>query len=175
MGQRRPVVQISPEYDVIAEFPWCGVAAEKCGVCRSFITDRVYPKKRAKFNDEFSAGFSFRYADDPEFLEKRRTVARQRVTAKDYVMEHISEKDLLLLMMEECSEMIQACAKRIRSTTKGNPTPVKPKEALAKMSEESGDVLMIMELFGYVPDGTTADNPKWLRWAVRLGYKEESA
>lgn len=175
MPQRRPVVKISPEFDVLGEYSWSGEAAVECGVSKEFVVTRINDKKRSVLLNEFGYGYSFRFADDPEFVKIRNNVRKIRNKAKEYVMDHVSEQDLLILMMEECSEMAQSCSKRYRSITQGNPTSVKPSEAIEMMNEEAGDILMIFELWGYVPEGTTDDNPKWMRWAIRLGYKENQS
>ena len=41
-------------------------------------------------------------------------------------------------------------------------------KCVEKLHEEAGDVLMLLEFLGIVEDGTTADNPKWERWAKRI-------
>ena len=52
-----------------------------------------------------------------------------------------------------------------------NPTPVPLEDAVWNLNEEVYDVLAVAELLNLVPDGTTVNNPKWKRWAMRIADK----
>lgn len=98
-----------------------------------------------------------------EFEKQRRWVKRQ-----------VSSVSLLMLLSEECAELTQAALKYIRACEihPDNPTPVGPDAAWESVWEESRDVLMILDALGLVTEDTSY-NPKWQRWAERLGYKED--
>ena len=106
-------------------------------------------------------GLTFRYADDD-------SISMRDVPTKDYIGDHISDRMLMILIMEEASELIQACAKRLRVADPEGYTPVSPGRACTMFAEEANDLLMLLELAGIVDDGTTAENPKWLRWYNRI-------
>lgn len=93
--------------------------------------------------------------------------------AKRYVSENMTQRAALEGLAEECCELAQAALKLIRATDGENPTPVSEKACDEKLREEAGDVLMLMELLNIVKDGTTADNPKWERWAKRIMEKKQ--
>lgn len=62
------------------------------------------------------------------------------------------EVELLVNTMEECSELIQACSKVIRSTGK--------EKYLNNLRDEVGDVILMIELLkqhGYVTDDDIED------------------
>lgn len=92
--------------------------------------------------------------------------------ARQWVFDHVDENATILGLIEECSETIQAAMKRYRAINAGNPTPVTPTHALLMLREETGDLLMMLDAYGLLPTGISTDhNPKWLRWAQRLGYE----
>lgn len=93
---------------------------------------------------------------------------------REYVRKTVTPVTTYLLLAEECAELSQAALKYVRAAglTVGNPTPVSTKEASANVVEETGDVEMILDLME-LSNADTAWNPKWKRWAERLGYEEE--
>lgn len=89
-----------------------------------------------------------------------------------YVKKHIDSRDALEMLAEECAELGKAALKAIRAYgLSENPTPVTQEQALADMVEETGDVLVVLDLLD-LADVYTACNPKWKRWAIRLGMPE---
>lgn len=88
--------------------------------------------------------------------------------AKRFVAAHLGQRAALEGLAEECCELAQAALKLIRAIDGENPTPVSEEACAKKLHEEAGDVLMLLEFLGIVEDGTTADNPKWERWARRI-------
>ena len=87
---------------------------------------------------------------------------------KKYVAGHLSYRAALEGLAEECCELAQAALKLIRAIDGENPTTVSEEKCVEKLHEEAGDVLMLLEFLGIVSDGTTANNPKWERWAKRI-------
>ena len=92
----------------------------------------------------------------------------------EYIRNNLPYRVLLEGLAEECCELAQAALKTVRARDGMNPTPVSIDECLDKLREESGDVLMVIEALGIIPDGTTANNPKWKRWANRIKEHNES-
>ena len=88
--------------------------------------------------------------------------------AKKYVSAHLTQRAALEGLAEECCELAQAALKLIRAIDGENPTPVSEEKCIEKLYEEAGDVLMLLEFLNLVSDGTTANNPKWERWAKRI-------
>ena len=93
---------------------------------------------------------------------------RMENDAKRFVAAHLGQRAALEGLAEECCELAQAALKLIRAIDGENPTPVSEEKCIEKLHEEAGDVLMLLEFLGIVEDGTTADNPKWERWAKRI-------
>ena len=92
---------------------------------------------------------------------------------KEYVKCHLGKRTQLEQLAEECNELAQAALKVIRAEGYSkNATTTSREEATANLVEEAGDVLMVMELLGLVPGGTTKQNPKWQRWKERLAKDE---
>lgn len=99
---------------------------------------------------------------------------------QNYILTALSGRELLEQLAEEAAELSQAALKFIRAAgMSNNPTPVSLQEAKANLQEEISDVLAIIkllkgtgtvEVLSYEDD----ENPKWRRWAERLGYKAES-
>lgn len=89
------------------------------------------------------------------------------VSNKDYIVEHLSERELLEGLAEESSELAQAALKLIRANGTNNFTPVTVDEARKNLVEEIGDVAMIIDALGYdIPE--SSDNAKWNRWYSRI-------
>lgn len=97
---------------------------------------------------------------------------------QNYILTALSDRELLEQLTEEAAEMQQAALKLIRAAgMSNNPTPVSLQEAKANLQEEISDVLAVInllkamgvvELLSYEDDA----NPKWKRWAERLGMKD---
>lgn len=92
------------------------------------------------------------------------------------VKDHIGTLEARLQLIEEMAELQKALCKQIRAEgLVDNPTPVTIDEAEAAVDEEAKDVLMCMYILGLLPneaEPSVADNPKWTRWAKRLGCSE---
>lgn len=95
---------------------------------------------------------------------------------RDYVLSNMPKRELLEQLAEEAAELSQAALKLIRADKNcgsTNPTPVSVEEAWDRAEEELGDVLMLADALFISPEHNTMYNPKWRRWAERLGYKED--
>lgn len=97
-----------------------------------------------------------------------------------YILSVLTERELLEQLTEEAAEMQQAAMKFIRAAgMSNNPTPISVLEARANLQEEISDVLAAIKLLkamGTIADADYEDddNPKWQRWAERLGYKDKA-
>ena len=98
-------------------------------------------------------------------LAQRETIAND----KNYIRDALSERTLLEQLAEEASELAQAALKLIRAAEySNNPTPITRQEAEVNLDEELHDVLAVASLLGII-DYDDDENPKWKRWAERLG------
>lgn len=109
------------------------------------------------------------------------------VTTQDYfnyIVSKLDERAILEGLAEEASEVVKAALKLIRAKElSGNTTPRTKEEALHDLAEELTDLDMVRAVLekkdgellsaiaGIDMDGIEA-NPKWKRWAERLGYSE---
>lgn len=101
---------------------------------------------------------------------------------QDFVWKKLATRDLLEQLAEEASELAQAALKMIRAVGYSeNKTPVTIETAKENLQEEADDTLMMLSLLGLLTDGNPEDkwqnpdnNPKWERWATRLGYQDEA-
>lgn len=100
----------------------------------------------------------------------------------NYIVGKLDEKTILEGLAEEASEVVKAALKLIRAKElSGNTTPKTKEEALHDLAEELTDLDMVRVVLekkdgellsaiaGINKDGIGA-NPKWKRWAERLGY-----
>lgn len=90
-----------------------------------------------------------------------------------YIKSKLSRMELLGQLMEECSELIQTSAKLIRTEpSSNNPSPISPIEAEKNFTEEQLDVISVLWL---LTDSKMYEHiryyPKYVRWAIRLGYQ----
>lgn len=98
---------------------------------------------------------------------------------QEYILSVLTERELLEQLTEEAAEMQQAGMKLIRAAgMSNNPTPISVLEARANLQEEISDVLApikLLKAMGTIADADYEDddNPKWQRWAERLGYKDK--
>ena len=92
----------------------------------------------------------------------------------EYIRNNLPFRVLLEGLAEECCELAQAALKTIRAFDGTNPTPMSTDECINKLCEESGDILMLMEVLGIIHNGVTATNPKWERWANRIKEHNET-
>lgn len=91
---------------------------------------------------------------------------------KNFIKARLDRRTLLEQLAEEAAELSQAALKCIRAEKMSdNPTPVPLEDAVWNLNEEVYDVLAVAELLNLVPDGTTVNNPKWKRWAMRIADK----
>lgn len=85
----------------------------------------------------------------------------------------LSDRDLLEQLAEEAAELSQAALKMIRAyKLSDNVTPISRDEAMKNLREEMSDVVSVYwllsddERYSFVEE-----NPKFERWAKRLGVK----
>ena len=105
-----------------------------------------------------------------------------------YIRKNLSEREMLEQLAEEASELSQAALKLIRAKKlSNNVTPKTEQEAVLALAEEITDCCIVIDLvcaqnwevIGAIQENNFAkgddvtSNPKWKRWAERLGYKEE--
>ena len=86
----------------------------------------------------------------------------------------LSEEAILEQLAEECGELVQQCAKRLRILRGENYTPVGLIENYEHLTEELVDVRVVMEVFGQKTgiDKTRVHKlaaGKLARWKMRLG------
>lgn len=90
---------------------------------------------------------------------------------QEYISSVLTERTLLEQLAEEAAELSQAALKCIRASgISKNPTPVTEKKAAVNLEEELHDVLAVASLLALI-DYEDDENPKWRRWAERLGMK----
>ena len=95
---------------------------------------------------------------------------------RDFIKHKLDMRTLLEQFAEEASELSQASLKLIRAKgLSNNSTPIAEQEAIQNLLEELGDIRMVLMLL--CPENKIdidiENNPKWKRWAERLGYEEE--
>lgn len=100
----------------------------------------------------------------------------------DYVVKVLDKRTILEQLAEESSEVTKEALKVIRAEKfNNNYTPITKEDSINKLIEEINDLRMIIrllkskytELDNALPeDNDTINNPKWERWAKRLGYVE---
>ena len=100
----------------------------------------------------------------------------------EHVVRSLDKRSVLEQLAEESSEITKAALKVIRAEKLSvNTTPITYEESMEKLIEEINDVRMIIsmlktkypELDNALPeDNDIINNPKWKRWAHRLGYVE---
>ena len=105
----------------------------------------------------------------------------------DYILNKLDERTLLEQLAEEASELSQAALKLIRA--KGlseNVTPRTEQEAALALAEEITDCCIVIDLVcaknwevvsaiqekNFAKGDDITSNPKWKRWAERLGYED---
>lgn len=102
-------------------------------------------------------------------LAQRETEPLDVMADKSYILSVLDERTLLEQLAEEASELAQAALKLIRAAEySNNPTPITLQEAQVSLDEELHDVLAVASLLGII-DYDDDENPKWKRWAERLG------
>ena len=98
------------------------------------------------------------------------------MTDLEYIVENLSEEDILCQISEEAAELAQAALKLRRAITQTNPTPVTAEKAADNLIEEYGDTVVAMTAYymkhdaidGKVAEIIEQDNPKFNRWAKRI-------
>ena len=102
-------------------------------------------------------------------LAQRETEPFDVMADKNYILSVLDARTLLEQLAEEASELAQAALKLIRAAEySNNPTPITLQEAQVSLDEELHDVLAVASLLGLI-DYDDDENPKWKRWAERLG------
>ena len=100
----------------------------------------------------------------------------------EHVVKVLDKRTVLEQLAEESSEVTKEALKVIRAESfSNNRTPISRQDAINKLIEEINDFRMIIsmlkpkytELDEALPeDKDIINNPKWKRWAHRLGYVE---
>lgn len=100
----------------------------------------------------------------------------------EYVVNKLDKRTILEHLAEESSEVTKEALKVIRAEKfSNNYTPITKEDAINKLIEEINDLRMFIsllkpkypELDKALPDDSDIiNNPKWERWAKRLGYVE---
>ena len=102
-------------------------------------------------------------------LAQRETEPFDVMADKNYILSVLDARTLLEQLAEEASELAQAALKLIRAAEySNNPTPITLQEAQVSLDEELHDVLAVASLLGII-EYDDDENPKWKRWAERLG------
>lgn len=102
-------------------------------------------------------------------LAQRETEPFDVMADQNYILSVLDSRTLLEQLAEEASELAQAALKLIRAAEySNNPTPITLQEAEVNLDEELHDVLAVASLLGII-DYDDDENPKWKRWAERLG------
>lgn len=96
---------------------------------------------------------------------------REYITNKDFVLEKLTQRELLEGLAEEASELSQAALKMIRATDSANVTPVSEQEALYRLHEEVNDVILMLDALD-IKWTDSCENTRWTRWAKRLKEAE---
>lgn len=101
----------------------------------------------------------------------------------DFVVNSLYKRTILEQLAEESSEITKAALKVIRAEKLSiNTTPITYEESMEKLIEEINDLRMIISLLktnykeldeALPKDSDIINNPKWKRWAYRLGYTEK--
>ena len=92
-----------------------------------------------------------------------------------YILNVLTERELLEQLAEEAAELSQAALKLIRAAGyNNNSTPITRLKAAMNLDEELHDVLAVASLLGLV-EYNDNENPKWKRWAERLGMKDKES
>lgn len=100
----------------------------------------------------------------------------------EYVVNRLDKRTILEQLAEESSEVTKEALKVIRAESfSNNYTPISREDAINKLIEEINDFRMIIRLLkpkyeelnkALPEDSDIINNPKWERWAKRLGYVE---
>lgn len=91
------------------------------------------------------------------------------------VAARLSEEAILEQLAEECGELVQQCAKRLRILRGENPTPVGLIENYEHLVEELADVHLVTGIYELKMMGIDSERiysviaRKFLRWSERLG------
>lgn len=95
----------------------------------------------------------------------------ERETATEYILERITQAELLAQLAEEAAELAHAALKLRRVYDGSNPTPVKGSVAYSNVKEEVADVLLLvglLELDRDLGEIQRIMNRKTERWKGRL-------
>lgn len=93
-----------------------------------------------------------------------------------YICSKLEYTERLAGLAEEATELAQAALKLRRVLDGKNPTPVTEEEALSKLIEEIGDVLLCLDVLGFPVEARgyrEGMNAKLKRWVSRLKENEE--
>ena len=117
-------------------------------------------------------------------FEKKERMIEMNENQKyfEHVVKSLDKRSVLEHLAEESSEVTKEALKVIRAEKLSvNTTPITREDAINKLIEEINDVRMIISMLKHkypeldeaLPkDNDIINNPKWKRWAHRLGYVE---
>lgn len=92
---------------------------------------------------------------------------------RQYIKSKLTRRELLEQLAEECNELSKITLKTIRAEgLSNNPTPINREETTKNFTEEQLDVIAALYL---LTDNKMYEHiryyPKYVRWAMRLGYQ----
>lgn len=92
---------------------------------------------------------------------------------RQYIKSKLTRRELLEQLAEECNELSKVTLKTIRAEgLSNNPTPINREETTKNFTEEQLDVIAALYL---LTDNKMYEYiryyPKYVRWAMRLGYQ----
>lgn len=98
------------------------------------------------------------------------------MTDLEYIVENLSEEDILCQISEEAAELAQAALKLRRAMTQTNPTTVSVKKAADDLMEEYGDTVVAYVVYAVKSNWVDCQNivvgeiirDKYNRWAQRI-------
>lgn len=89
----------------------------------------------------------------------------------EYIRSQLNHAEQMAGLAEEATELAHAALKLRRVYDGTNPTPVTEKDAVANLIEEVGDVMLCLEVLGFLeePEAYRKDmDAKLERWVNRL-------
>lgn len=103
-------------------------------------------------------------------MDKEQKAQAQQIANK------LSEEALLTQLMEECGELVQVLAKRVRILRGENYTPISDAENFESLTEEAADVVLCLGVLnsklGFNKQKfDEITNKKLKRWVTRLKLK----
>lgn len=96
----------------------------------------------------------------------------------EYIVDALSDLELLAQLAEEAAELGHAALKLRRAIDGGNPTPVTKAEAVKNLREEIADVWLLVKVLGMDEERDVATYREIMarkvdRWAKRMDWGSE--